>query len=177
MQGGVRRCGARRWKTRGRLPRRAGSGSRARRVSRVSRAAWASRDCNELRSRAGANRLDQWPGAEDALAGGAALDADFGNGTFLPVSDSAGGIDRRMSSSFLGGGCGSSPLQPASSISGETAQCNLMPPGKWTVFWSVVFSIVLLTARPTVFAPRLSLSGAQSWLKRVGVYGTGDLPL
>src|SRR5690348_11213807 len=120
--------------------------------------------------------LDAAAGADAAGAGFAALDADFGSGTFLPVSVSGGGIDRRTSSSFLGGGGGSSPLQPANNASGDNAQCNLMPPGSFTVFCTVVFSITLSTARPTVFWPRLSLSGAQSSLNRVGVYGSGDLP-
>src|SRR6185437_15392412 len=79
-------------------------------------------------------------------AGVAALDADPGSGTFLPVSVSGGGIDKRMSSSFFGGGCGSSPLQPANNASGDNAQCSLMPPGNFTVFCTVVFSIALSTA-------------------------------
>ena len=44
--------------------------------------------------------------------GGGTLNADAGIFTFLPVSVSAGGIDRRMSLSFFGGGCGGVPEQP-----------------------------------------------------------------
>src|SRR5690348_5288245 len=121
--------------------------------------------------------LDAAAGAAAADAGFAALDADFGSGTFLPVRVSGGGIDRRMSLSFFGGCGGSSPLQPANNASGDNAQCNWMPPGRRTVFCTVVFSITLSTARPTVFWPRLSLSGTQSSLNRVGAYGSGDLPL
>src|SRR6185437_1004359 len=161
MRSAARMSGARRWKTRDRFPRPAGSGCRARRVSQGSREDWASRDCN---------------GHQPDDAGGGTLDADGGTVTFLPVNVSAGGIDRRVSLSFFGGGCGSSPLQPANNASGDSAQCSLTPPGRCTVFSTVVFSIALSTARPIVFWPRLSLSGAQSLLKRVGAYGTGDAP-
>ena len=112
-----------------------------------------------------------------AADAGAALEADDGTTTFLPVSVSAGGIDSRVSLSFFGGGCGGVPEQPASSANGDSTQCAFIPNGSFTVFCTVVFSITLSTARPTVLAPSDSWSGAQSWLKRVGLYGNGDLPL
>ena len=66
---------------------------------------------------------------------------------------------------------------PANASNGLTAQCTFMPPGSLIVFLIVVFSIALSTARPIVFAPSDSWSGAQSLLNGVGLYGNGDAPL
>jgi uncharacterized membrane protein len=100
---------------------------------------------------------------------GAAVPADEGTPTFLPVSVSAGGIDNRRSLSSLAGGGGGVDGQPASSSNGDTTQWTLMPPGRVTIFCTVVASTALSKARPTVLAPNDWLAGAQYWLKRVGL--------